>query len=421
MKSNLKIAVIGLWHLGCVTAACLASLGHDVIALDSREIIDQCYKGILPIQEPGLAELIKKHNLLFSDDFSKIADVDFIYITFDIPVDQNDQIDLTIIYDSFNKIIPLLNEKTIIIISSQIPVGTSDILLKKLRALEKQNEICYIPENLKLGAAIDAFLFPERIVFGISSKSIKNKITDLFQKIDAKHFFMDLKSAEMTKHALNTYLATLICWSSEISDLCEATGANAVHVMQAIKAEERVSEKAPIMPGLGFGGGTLARDIQILRAVGKEKKVKTDLLNVVIQTNTERMHYIQNKLIFLLSSLSGKTIAFLGLTYKANTSTLRRSLALQIIDQLQGDVLIKAYDPTISGKIKSHPRILICDSIIEAAKNSDALIITTDWDEFKTFNYSQLVTLMKTPLLLDTKNMLNIKNIKGMQYHGIGI
>lgn len=421
MKDNFKIAVIGLWHLGCVTAACLASLGHDIVAIDFSDVINPIQKGILPVQEPGLAELIKKHRILFSDDFSKIADADFVYITFDTPVDQNDQIDISIIYQAFEKILQTLNKKTIIIISSQIPVGTSDILLKKIRAAGMQNEICYIPENLRLGNAIDAFLSPERIVFGISSESVKNKIISLFRKIDTKHFFMDLKSAEMTKHALNSYLATLISWSGEISNLCEATGANAVDVMIALKYEERVSDKAPIMPGLGFGGGTLARDVQILRSIGKEKNIKTHVLNAVIQTNEERMHYIKNKLIFLLGDLTGKTIAFLGLTYKANTSTLRRSLALQLIDQLQNDMLIKAYDPAISQPIKSHPQIAICNTIEEAVKDTDVVIITTDWDEFKTFNYSALANIMKTPILLDTKNMLNKNDIKGMRYYGVGI
>jgi UDPglucose 6-dehydrogenase len=416
-----QIGVVGLWHLGCVTAACLSSLGHKVIGFDDKRITENLKNNALPIDEPGLPELIKNNPLQFSNDFSLIAQMDFIFITFDTPIDEKDDVDITIITDAFKKITRYLNEKAIIVISSQVPVGTSQQLIKQLRNEGKKNEMCYLPENLKLGAAINAFMHPKRIVLGLSSTAIQKPMIGLFDGIQTEFCIMDLNSAEMTKHALNSYLATLISWSSEISDLCEATGANAIDVMNALKLEERVSSKAPIIPGLGFGGGTLGRDVQILRHIGKTKNIRTPLLDSVITINNTRMCYVRDRLSHLLGPLSGKTITFLGLTYKANTSTLRRSLTLQLINEFTKAVTIKAYDPAINHKIENYPHVTICDSVESAAKDSDALVVMTDWDEFKKVDYGKLSTLMSTPLLLDTKNMFNAVDMKGMQYHAIGI
>jgi UDPglucose 6-dehydrogenase len=424
------VCVIGMWHLGCVTAACLAKLGNKVSCFDfDKIVIDNLEKGQLPIHEPGLEELFSEAkangSLIFSNDLKKIVPKsDFVYIAFDTPVDKNDEIDMSIINKAVDTVIPLLNKESVLVISSQIPIGSSDEIVKKIRKAKKKNEVCYSPENLRLGNAINSFMQPERIVFGLSSPAIKHKIENLFSGIYAKHFFMSLKSAEMTKHAMNSYLATMISWSGEICNLCEKTAANAIDVIAALKTEKRVSPNAPIMPGLGFGGGTLARDVQILRKLGKTNKINTKMFDAVMESNNERMNYVADKLKSMLGTLDKKKIAFLGLTYKAGTSTLRRSLALQVIDQIKSEkVKISAYDPMVKEKIDDYAHIEVCLSAIKAAKDADAVVITTDWDEFKSLNYLGLVKVMKNPVIIDTKNMLDSSkfNKTKIKYYGVGV
>ncbi|OGI95625.1 hypothetical protein A2917_03690 [Candidatus Nomurabacteria bacterium RIFCSPLOWO2_01_FULL_42_17] len=423
-----KICIIGMWHLGTVTAGCLAIIGNEVICFDfKKEVINNMKKGYLPIFEPGLQELFdkarKKNIISFSNNLKNIIPgSDYVYITFDTPVDSHDKVNLAVIHKSMDKIIPLISPKTLLVISSQIPVGTCRKIIQKIRNKGKKNELCYIPENLRLGDAIKSFLEPERIVIGLSSDLAKQKAENLLSHIKTSKIFMNLESAEMTKHAMNAYLATLISFSSEISNICEKVGANALDVMNALKTEKRVSPYAPIMPGLGFGGGTLARDIQILKEVGSIHKVKTEVLNAVFSNNTHRMEYVSDKLKMLLGTLNKKKIAFFGLVYKAGTNTLRRSLTLQIIDQIKNkNVIISAYDPMIKEKIKNY-NIEVCKSPSEAVDKADALVIMTDWDEFKEINYSDLAKSMRNQIIFDTKNILDISKLKksNVKYYGIG-
>ena len=417
-----KIAVVGMWHLGCVTAACLARLGFEVTCLDSdKSVIENLKSGVLPIHEPGLKELFEEHSsksLFFSHDFGRvIPQSDIVYIAHDVPVDENDIPDLSVIDNALAAIIPLLKENALVFVSSQIPIGTSDKICEKLGAAGKNNKVAYIPENLRLGTALNDFLRPERIVVGLSNTSVRQRVADVLSGIQTKLLFMGLKSAEMMKHALNSYLATLISFSGEISDLCEKTGADAVDVMNALKGDRRVSQLAPINPGLGFGGGTLARDVQVLRTLGSTK-----LLDAVLSVNTERMGYVRRRLLSIFGSLSGRKIAFLGLTYKAGTSTLRRSTALQIIRQLNdSNAVISAYDPMVKGQVENYGYVDIAPSPEEAAKDADAIVITTDLPEFATLDFVSISKSMKSPVILDTKNMLAGKfNGTDIKYYGVG-
>ncbi|HTE48977.1 MAG TPA: nucleotide sugar dehydrogenase [Candidatus Paceibacterota bacterium] len=424
-----KICVIGMWHLGTVTAGCLAQTNNEIICFDfDKEVINNMKRGILPVFEPGLQELFdrarkKNNNISFSNNLKDIVpESDYIYITFDAPIDNRDRVNLATFNESVDKIIPLITPKTLIIISSQIPVGTCRKIIQKIRKKGKKNELCYIPENLRLGDAIKSFLTPERIIIGLSSELVKQKAENLFNHINARKIYMNLESAEMSKHAMNAYLATLISFSGEISNICEKVGANALDVINALKAEKRVSPYAPILPGLGFGGGTLARDIQILKETGSKNKVKTEVLNAVLSANVNRMKYVADRLKMLLGTLNNKKIAFFGLVYKAGTNTLRRSLTLAIIDQIKNkNVIISAYDPMIKNKIKNYD-IEVCKSPIETVDKADALVIMTDWDEFKKIDYPALVKSMKNKIILDTKNILNISELEknNVKYYGIG-
>lgn len=423
-----SVCVIGLWHLGCVTAACL-SKNHQVIGFDpDKKVVDNLQHGVPPIMEPGLAELMsasaKAGRLSFSSDLaSSASESDILYIAFDTPVDADDKVDLGPIERTIDSLLPLLEDRHLLVISSQIPVGTSRLLLEKMRSAGKKCGLCYSPENLRLGTALDVFMHPERIVLGISDDIFKPQLEQLFSGVAGERLYMDLESAEMTKHAMNAYLATLISFSGEISDLCEHSGANAISVMGALRKEKRVSPSAPIMPGLGFGGGTLARDVQILRALGKQKSTPTPVLDSTFQSNRERMHYVPRKLVEVLGHLSGKAITFFGLTYKPGTDTLRRSLALDVIDELKASgAKIQAYDPAIHSPISTHPQVKICSSAKEAASGADAIVLTTAWDEFKALDWPALASTMRIPILIDARNALDPAILgRCIRYYGIGV
>ncbi|MFA5930202.1 MAG: nucleotide sugar dehydrogenase [Candidatus Micrarchaeia archaeon] len=422
------ILVIGLWHLGCVTAACLARK-HNVVGYDPNpQVVENLKNGKPPLFEPGLAEAIAEASsrgaLSFTSDLAQaVGKCGVVYIAFDTPVDKNDMVDLSPVENALSGATAHMKDGQLVIVSSQVPIGTCRRLHAKIAATGRKAGFCYTPENLRLGSAIEVFMKPERIVFGVSDISLKNRLEDVFNGVLGERMYMNLESAEMVKHAMNSYLATMISFSGEISDLCEQTGANAVLVMDALKKEKRISPHAPISPGLGFGGGTLARDLQILRGIGKQGNVPTLVLDAAFNSNRERMDYVRKRLSFALGGLSGKAVAFFGLTYKPGTDTLRRSLALEVIDSLKPEgVQVRAYDPAIKAQVGTHPHVLVCATPEEAADGADAIVITTAWEQFKSLDYSALAKKMRQPVLIDARNMLLPEKLgKDIRYFGVGV
>lgn len=423
-----NILVIGLWHLGCVTSACLAKK-HQVTGFDpDPKVLDGLRAGKPPLFEPGLeqaiGEAVGRKSLGFTSDLALAAGKsDIIYIAFDTPVDEHDNVDTAPIEKAFSAILPNLRDSQLMIISSQVPIGTCRRLHGRALAEGKKTGVCYSPENLRLGTAIETFMNPERVVFGLSGVGLQAQLEDVFSGVSGERLYMSLESAEMVKHAMNSYLATMISFSGEISNLCEKTGANATQVMDALRKEKRVSPNAPIMPGLGFGGGTLARDIQILRAIGKGKGLGTPVLDATYNANQERMGYVKQRLKEALGALPGKKAAFFGLTYKPGTDTLRRSLAIDVMDSLKTDgIEMRAYDPAIKGQIANHSHIKVCGSASEAASGADAIVITTAWEEFKALDYSALCRGMRQPVIIDARNLLLPERLgKEIRYFGVGV
>ena len=395
-----KVCVIGMWHLGCVTAGCLSS-NHEVTCFDfDKKVIKNLEKGKLPIYEPGLDYLFKHSDIKYSTHLRDcVPDADFVFIAYDTPIDNDNKPKLEIIFKTINRIKKLVNKKTIVLISSQIPVGTTDEISKELKC-----RVCFIPENLRLGNAIDLFLNPDFIVFGLSFD--KKPIEDFYSFINCKKIFVTPKEAEMIKHTLNVYLASMISLSGEICDICEKKGVDATKVMSAVKADRRVSNLAPIMPGMGFSGGTLDRDVQVLRSTGY-----TPFLNGVDSANKHRQNYVIRKL--MAEGLLYKRVTFLGLTYKPGTSALRDSPTLRIFDNLKlKDLNIKVYDPAIK-KLEGYDDVKVCKDLDDAL-DTDVIVIITDWEDFKSINYSNKV-------VIDTKNMLNPESYVNITYYGVGI
>lgn len=427
-----KVCIIGVWHLGSVYSACLADLGYLVTGVDKNpDRVADLNSGIPPLFEPGLERLIKANtnsgNLHYTTDLSRtVRDSSYILITIDTPVDENNEVDLSPIFDISMELAPYLENGSTIIVSSQVPVGTCD----RIKALIEQKnpslnfDIAYIPENLRLGQAIDCFKHPGRIVIGADNPSTLDKVAALFDVIKTPKLRMNLRTAEMTKHALNAFLATSISFANEIANLCDELGADALGVVAALLSDERIGPKMPLRPGLGFGGGTLARDLKILRNLGNGFGYETHLINGVLRVNEQQNHLVVRKLQKVYGSVKDLTVGVLGLTYKAGTSSLRHSAALEIIKNLTGSgAVVKAYDPkAVPQEVMLHNGFKFYSDPYMVTRGSDAVVILTDWPEFKNLDFHLIKSTMKKPVLIDAKNMLNGREMTaiGFLYSGMG-
>ncbi len=428
VKKNNQICVLGLWHLGSVYSACLAKLGFSVTGWDfNKEIVNNLKKGIPPLEEPLLKDTVKKYlnrDLFFSNKSEEaIRNKNYVFVTFDVPVDDNDKIDLTIIDKAFALIKKYISPQTTIVISSQLPVGYSRKWLEKIRESEPTVNFIYFPENLRLGTAIDNFLKPDRLIIGSDNQKVLDRFEKDFSSLKCIFIKMSLESAEMVKHALNSYLAMMVSFSSEVGDLCELLGGNMDEVITGLKTERRISPYAPINPGLGFAGGTLGRDIQSLRKLAKEKNYQPLLLKSIYQVNANRLPYLVKKIKTLLPSLKKKNIGLLGLTYKPDTNTLRRSMSLELADLLRKEgASIRAFDPMIKEQIDKFYYIDIKKNETDFFRDTDLIVLMTDWPEFKKIGWENKSKLMKNKLIVDTKNFFERKFFedKGFKYIGMG-
>jgi UDPglucose 6-dehydrogenase len=328
----MNVCVLGLWHLGTVTAACLASAGHDVTGLDFDAAVVSCLSnGKAPLFEPGLDDLVKAGlaggRLRFGTHAAIVDDADIVWIAYDTPVDDDDQADVAFVTDRVTRVFPHLRDGAFVLISAQVPVGTTRHLewTFATEARGRLVEFAYSPENLRLGNAISAFTHPDRVVVGLRSTADRERVADLLRPFTARIEWMSVESAEMTKHALNAFLATSITFINEIAALSEQVGADASEVERGLKSEARIGPKAYLSPGGAFAGGTIARDVVFLSELGHARGVATHLLSSIKPSNDAHRAWAQQRLEQLLDGVSGKTIAVWGLTYKPGTDTLRRS------------------------------------------------------------------------------------------------
>lgn len=389
----MKVCVQGLWHLGSVTAACLASVGHDVVGLDAdQRTIDGLSQGKAPLFEPGLDDLLQsgiaKEQLSFTTAIADAAaDAEVLWVAFDTPVDDDDRADVGFVLNQIKAVLPILADGAVVLVSSQMPVGS----IRKLEAFVRENlankqlSFSCSPENLRLGKALDVFLKPDRIVVGVRTDDARCKLEKLLLPVTDRIEWMSVESAEMTKHAINAFLATSVTFANEIASICELVGADAKEVERGLKTEIRIGPKAYLSPGGPFAGGTLARDIEFLGIESRAKQLATPLLSSVRASNDEHKNWVRRKLLERFPELKGGTVAIWGLTYKPGTDTLRRSLAVELCDWLiEQGASVHVHDPVVrelperwSGRVVSHARAL------DAVAGADALVVGTEWPEFR--------------------------------------
>ncbi|MEE8574454.1 MAG: nucleotide sugar dehydrogenase [Thermodesulfobacteriota bacterium] len=416
----MNICVAGLWHLGSVTAACLAHAGNSVIGLDpDKENVERLGAGTPPIAEPGLAELIKEglysNRLSFTTDSSAaLADAEVVWITYDTPVDADDNADVEYVLDRVKELYAGLNDGTIVIISSQLPVGSTRVLEEALASEYPDKKVSFAasPENLRLGKAISVFTNPDRVIVGVregtKDNNDKERIAKLLEPFTDNIVWMRVESAEMTKHAINSFLALSVTFANEIATISELSGADAKEVEKGLKSESRIGPGAYVAPGVAFAGGTLARDISFLTSLGGELNLPVELLKAVRKSNNHHKLWVGTKLKSIIGDLSGKTIAVLGLTYKPGTDTLRRSSAVELCTALtKAGAKVLANDPAI----KELPPELaaeftLCSSPLEAMRGAAALVIATEWLDFKSITAEEVVTIMENPVVVDPNRFL---------------
>lgn len=428
-KTKVSVGLLGLWHLGTVYSACLAKLGVKVTAFDfDTKVIEQLNKGKAPILEPGLNEIVIENlnkNLHYtSNPKEAINNKDYVFICLDIPVDESDRIDIKPFNKTVDLVIKYSAPDSTVVICSQVPIGTSRQLQGKLRKRYPRSNVLFWPENLRLGTALEAFFKADRVIVGGDNSETLDRFINDFSSLGCPFVTVALESAEMTKHALNYYLALNISFASELGDLCELFGADASEVVMALKSDRRVSPNSPINPGLGFAGGTLGRDLQTLSKLSAKSHYRPKLIKSIYAVNQDRIPLLVSRISKQFASLRNKQIGILGLTYKPNTNTLRRSQSLELADLLNNKrAKIRAFDPAITSTIPTHKFIDIYTSPKDFFNKLDCLVLMTPWADFQTLNYKTLGKLMNSKIIIDTKNYLGPSTLKqsGFIYQGIGL
>ena len=429
----MKVCVLGLWHLGAVTAACLAAGGHTVTGLDfDVDTIRHLQQGQPPLVEPGLAELVKQGlangGLRFTSEIAEaVTGAAVVWVTYDTPVDVDDRADVEYVVERVTRLFPFLEENTFVLISSQLPVGTTRRLEQSYAATGRAQHVsfAYSPENLRLGKAIEVFTHPDRVVVGLRSEADRDRVATLLRPCTDHIEWMSVESAEMTKHALNAFLATSVTFINEIAAICEQVGADAKEVERGLKSEVRIGPKAYLGPGGAFAGGTLARDIAFLTQIGTDQHVPLHLIPGVRASNDEHRNWPHRKLQSLLGEVRGKRVAVWGLTYKPGTDTLRRSSSIELCRWLsEQGALVRAHDPAVKVLPDDLAHAIeLCSTASAALEGAAALIVATEWPEYQTVSADAVVALMSSqPSVIDANRFL-VKTLgcdSHVQYAAVG-
>ena len=341
------IGVHGLWHLGIVTCAGLLKLGYEVVAYDrNSNVIGDLENFKLPVHEPGVIEILQKYReqIEFTNDLEKLERCEFHWITYDTPVNEFDEAEPETVIQEILNWYEKSNFEGEVIISSQLPIGSTERIRNKIDELNPNNttHLNIQPENLRLGKGLETFLNPDRVVIGVESGLISPIIDDVFSKLGKPVIYMKAESAEMVKHALNAYLATSVTFMGEIAQICEATGANAHEVKLGLKSDLRIGAKSYLNPGLGFAGGTLARDVHYLTEIQRHLRPNS-LLASLLPSNVQNNDWIYNQIRNVFPLGREIHILLLGITYTSGTNTLRRSSAVELAKKLKQDAGIVLY------------------------------------------------------------------------------
>ena len=440
----MKISIIGSGYVGLVSGACFAQMGNNVTCVDIDENkIENLKQGIIPIYEPGLEEMIqdniKQNTLQFTTNSEKaIAEAKIIFIAVGTPMGEDGSADLQYILAVAKNIGLYMQGYVVVVDKSTVPVGTAEKVRETIQTELNQRgcnfnfDVVSNPEFLKEGAAIEDFMKPNRVVIGADNPDAMDIMHELYTPFMARNdrfIGMDIKSAEMTKYAANAMLATKISFMNEIANICEQVGADVNQVRHGIGSDSRIGYSF-IYPGCGYGGSCFPKDVQALVKTAKNHGYTPRLLEAVEAVNTDQKSVLAHKVIHRLGTdLTGKTLAVWGLAFKPETDDMRAAAAITIINLLTSHgAKIVAYDPKArheaeSFYLKNNNNVSYVDSKYEALKNADAVILITEWQEFRSPDFDEIKKLLKTPLFFDGRNQFKQQRMEamGFEYIQIGV
>ena len=431
-----KICVVGTGYVGLVTGTCFADLGNDVTCLDIDEArIEKINNGIMPIYEPGLEQLVEANisagRLTFTTDYKlALTNVEYVFIAVGTPSGDEGEADLQFVRSAAEAISDEVNHPIIVVNKSTVPVGTgdwvTDIIHKRRKATGGEPldfKVVSNPEFLREGSAINDCMNPDRVVLGSTDRNAAKKIAELYTPLRCPVMITDLRTAEMIKYASNAFLATKISFINEMANMCEELGADVVEVARGMGLDKRIGP-AFLDAGLGWGGSCFPKDVKALAHMAVLHGTHPQLLQAVMEINRNQRRRVIYKLRNALNGLNEKTVGILGLSFKPNTDDIRDAPALEIIHMLENEgAIIKAYDPQGAENAKTMiPRVILCETPYKVAEGADALVVATEWNEFKQLDFERIKSVMNQPVLIDGRNIWDPDSMveKGFNYFGIG-
>jgi UDPglucose 6-dehydrogenase len=428
-----RISIIGTGYVGLVTGTCFADLGNRVICMDiAEDKIRALQSGQMPIFEPGLAELVQRNvkaaRLSFTTSYTEaVHSSDFVFIAVNTPSGAGGEADLKYERLAVESIADVLDKYTIIVNKSTVPVGTGDWVAEIMESRGKRRgedfDVVSNPEFLREGSAISDFMAPDRVVLGATNQKAAESVAQLHLSLRCPIMITDLRTAEMIKYASNAFLATRISFINEIAAVCERLGADVKEVAVGMGYDKRIG-RAFLEAGLGYGGSCFPKDVKALEYMAATSGCHPQLLRAVMEINRDQRRQVVLKLRAALGKLGGKTIGVLGLSFKPNTDDMREAPAVEIIGQLLREgAEVKAYDPVaMTNARRDLPTITYCDDPYAVAAGSDALVIITEWNEFKQLDMARLKDSMRLPVLVDGRNIYDpaAMRAQGFTYLSIG-
>jgi len=428
-----KICVIGTGYVGLVTGTCFADLGNDVVCLDIDETrIERLKNGVMPIYEPGLQQLVSQNEkagrLTFTTNYQEaLQGAEFAFIAVGTPSGVDGEADLQYVRSVAEAIADHIDKNILIVNKSTVPVGTGDWvadIVKKRRA-GKPLEFSVIsnPEFLREGSAINDFMYPDRVVLGSTDRAAASKVAQLYLTLRCPIMITDLRTAEMIKYASNAFLATRISFINEIANICEELGADVRDVALGMGYDKRIGS-AFLDAGLGWGGSCFPKDVKALAHMAALHGTQPQLLQAVMDINRNQRRRVIYKLRKALGSLNEAVIGILGLSFKPNTDDIREAPALELIHLLQNEgAIIKGYDPqAMENAAEALTRVKLCENPYQVAEDADALVLATEWNEFKQIDFDRIYQSMKKPIIMDGRNLWDGEKLRsmGFKYFGVG-
>ena len=427
-----KICIVGVGYVGLVTGTCFADLGNQVVCVDVDESkIDRLRNGEMTIYEPGLEEMVRRNvasgRLSFTTSYQEgVQDAQFAFIAVGTPSGMGGEADLTYVRAAARSIAEAMTAPIIIINKSTVPIGTGDWvseIVEKYRPAGMAFDVVSNPEFLREGSAVQDFMYPDRVVLGATNKEAAEKVGQLYMLLRAPIIITDLRTAEMIKYASNAFLANRISFINEIASICERLGADVKEVAVGMGYDKRIGRHF-LDAGIGYGGSCFPKDVKALEHMAAVHGSHPQLLRAIMEINRDQRLRVVQKLHEVLGNLADKQIGILGLAFKPNTDDIRESPALEVVHLLQAEgATVKAYDPVaMDNARKALPSVEYCTDAYEVARGSDALILITDWNEFKHLNLPGIKESMRRPIVIDGRNLYDIDTMNelGFVYRGMG-